>query len=196
VRGKGVEVTSAAQPTFGPSALATPANAVTVLRILGTPLFVGLILTQGATWLTAGVGAVLACSDGIDGWVARRQGTTRSGAFLDPLADKAIVLGALFALAALGSFPWLPVILITIREVAMSIYRWSVGRHGVSIPARTTAKLKTIVQDLAVATCLVPPLAPHHTLQLAAIWVAAALTLITGVQYVLDGRRTVQEATP
>jgi CDP-diacylglycerol---glycerol-3-phosphate 3-phosphatidyltransferase len=188
-------MTSAANPTFGPSALATPANALTVTRILGTPLFVGLILSQGATWLTAGVGALLACSDGIDGWVARRQGATRSGAFLDPLADKAIVLGALFALAALGSFPWLPVVLIAIREVAMSVYRWSVGRRGISIPARPSAKVKTVVQDLAVATCLVPPLAPHPTLQVVAIWVAAALTLITGVQYFFDGRRSVQGAT-
>ena len=65
---------------------------------------------KGASWLTVVVGAAVAFSDGIDGWVARRQGATRSGAFLDPLADKVVVLSALFALAAEGHLPWLPVV--------------------------------------------------------------------------------------
>jgi CDP-diacylglycerol---glycerol-3-phosphate 3-phosphatidyltransferase len=180
--------------TFGPSALATPANALTLARVLATPVFVILIVVQGATWLTVVVGVLVAGSDGVDGWVARRQGTTRSGAFLDPLADKLVVLGALLALAGEGLLPWAPVVLIAAREVGMSVYRSWAGRRGVSIPARTSAKVKTLVQDLAIATCLVPPLAHQHGLQLVAIWVAAALTLLTGVQYLLDGRRALQEA--
>ena len=51
------------------------------------------------------------------------------------------------------------------------------------------AKVKTLVQDLAIATCLVPPLAPDHNLQLVAIWIAAALTVASGLQYLFDGRR-------
>jgi CDP-diacylglycerol--glycerol-3-phosphate 3-phosphatidyltransferase len=175
--------------TFGPSALATPANAITIGRLLLTPLFVALVVVQGATWLTSAVGFVMAASDGIDGWLARKQGTTRSGAFLDPLADKVVVLAALFALAAEGTLPWLPVGLIAAREVGMSVYRSWAGRRGVSIPARTSAKLKTVVQDLAIAACVLPPLAHDHTLQLWTIWVAAGLTIGTGVQYLLDGRR-------
>jgi CDP-diacylglycerol--glycerol-3-phosphate 3-phosphatidyltransferase len=132
---------------------------------------------------------VLALSDGIDGWLARRQGTTRSGAFLDPLADKVVVLGALVALVAKGIVWWLPVVIIAIREVAMSVYRSVVGRHGVSIPARNTAKVKTLLQDLAIGLCLAPPLATHHTFLSAAIWVATAMTVFTGGQYYLDGRR-------
>ncbi len=176
-------------PTFGPSAVLTPANAVTVLRLLVAPVLVVMILVWGASWIAFGVGAVLAVSDGVDGWIARRQGTTRSGAFLDPLADKVAVLGALFALAGKDIIPWLPVALIAVREVAMSVYRSVVGRHGVSIPARTTAKIKTLVQDLAIGLCLAPPLASHKTLLAAGIWVAAALTVFTGGQYFLDGRR-------
>lgn len=179
--------------TFGPSALATPANAVTVARLLATPVFVALIVVEGPTWLTVVVGAAVAFSDGVDGWMARRQGTTRSGAFLDPLADKAVILGAFFALAAEGHLPWAPVALISAREVGMSIYRlWASGR-GLSVPARTSAKLKTLVQDLAVATCLVPPLATEHGLQVAAVWLAAVLTVLTGAQYMVDGRRSLRE---
>ena len=81
------------QFTFGPSALATPANAVTVARLLAAPVFVAMIIVWGATWFNVVVGLIVAGSDGLDGYMARRQGTTRSGAFLDPLADKAVVLG-------------------------------------------------------------------------------------------------------
>ncbi len=192
---EGGAVTEAA-PGYGPTALATPANALTAARLLATPAFVGLILGQGATWLTVAVGVVVAGSDGVDGWLARRQGTTRSGAFLDPLADKVVVLGAFFALGAQGRLPWIPVGLITAREVGMSAYRSWAGRRGVSIPARWSAKLKTVVQEVAIATCLVPPLASQHSLQLGAVWLAAALTLTTFVQYVWDGRRAMRSRRP
>ncbi len=182
-------MTDTAGQTFGPSALATPANAITIARLLCTPFFVALIVVQGATWLTAAVGAVVAFSDGIDGYVARRQGTTRSGAFLDPLADKVVVLSSLFALAAEGHLPWIPILLIAAREVYMSVYRSFAGRQGVSIPARNSAKLKTLVQDFSIAFCVLPPTAHLHGLQLATIWLACALTLFTGAQYYFDGRR-------
>ena len=175
--------------TFGPSALLTPANGITVLRLLATPVVITLIMLWGASWFTFVFGGLLALSDGIDGWLARKQGTTRSGAFLDPLADKVVVLGALVALVAKGIVWWLPVAIIAVREVAMSIYRSVVGRHGVSIPARNSAKIKTLLQDLAIGMCLAPPLAGHTTVLSAGIWVAAALTVFTGGQYFLDGRR-------
>jgi len=175
--------------TFGPSALATPANAITVARLLAAPVYVVMLVAWGASWINVVVGFLLAASDGLDGHIARRQGTTRSGAFLDPLADKAVVLGALITLAAQGHLPWLPVVLITLREVGMQGYRSWVGRRGVSIPARSAAKVKTLVQDLAVGACIIPPLAHNHGLQLTMIWLACALTLYTGVEYLIDGRR-------
>ncbi len=174
--------------TFGPSAVLTPANGITLLRLLATPVLIALIVAWGANWFTFVFGGVLALSDGVDGWLARKQGTTHSGAFLDPLADKFVVLGALFALVAKGIVWWLPVTLIAVREVAMSVYRSVVGRQGVSIPARTTAKLKTLLQDLAIGLCLAPPLATHQAVLSTAIWVATAMTLFTGGQYLLDGR--------
>jgi CDP-diacylglycerol--glycerol-3-phosphate 3-phosphatidyltransferase len=178
--------------TFGPSALATPANAITVARLLAAPVYVAMLVAWGASWINVVVGFLLAASDGLDGHIARRQGTTRSGAFLDPLADKAVVLGALITLAAQGHLPWLPVVLITLREVGMQGYRSWVGRRGVSIPARNTAKLKTLVQDLAVGACIIPPLAHNHGLQLTMIWLACALTIYTGAEYLIDGRRAMR----
>ena len=175
--------------TFGPSALLTPANGITVIRLLATPVLIVMIMLWGARWLTFVFGGVLAFSDGIDGWVARRQGTTRSGAFLDPLADKVAVLGAMVALVAKGIVWWVPVAVIAVREIAMSVYRSVAGRHGISIPARNSAKFKTLIQDLAIGMCLAPPLAGRWTLLNAAMWVAAFLTVFTGAQYYVDGRR-------
>jgi len=178
-----------APTTFGPSALLTPANGITVVRLLATPVLIVLIMLWGASWFTFVFGGLLAFSDGIDGWLARKQGTTRSGAFLDPLADKVAVLGALFALVAKGIVWWLPVAIIAVREIAMSVYRSVVGRHGVSIPARNSAKLKTLLQDIAIGMCLAPPLAGHSSILAAGIWVATALTVFTGAQYLIDGRQ-------
>jgi CDP-diacylglycerol--glycerol-3-phosphate 3-phosphatidyltransferase len=182
--------------TFGPSALVTPANGVTVVRLLSAPLLLALILARGPSWVALGVWVVLAGTDGLDGWIARRHGTTRSGAFLDPLADKFLLLAGLVGLAVKAVVGWVPVGLIAGRELAMSAYRVSEGRRGVSIPARRSAKLKTLCQDLAVALALAPPVASDHHLAISVtLWVAVGLTLGTGLQYLLDARR-VGRASP
>jgi CDP-diacylglycerol---glycerol-3-phosphate 3-phosphatidyltransferase len=175
--------------TFGPSALLTPANGITAARLVATPVFVAMILLWGASWAAFSLGGVIALSDGFDGWVARKQGATRSGAFLDPLADKVAVLGALVALIVKGILWWVPVAIIAVREITMSVYRAVVGRRGVSVPARPSAKVKTLAQDVAVGLCLAPPLVTYAAVHSAGIWVATALTVVTGGQYYLDGRR-------
>ena len=123
------------RPSFGPSALATPANAVTIGRLVCAPSLWLLILLVGPSYGTLAIWIVLAATDGVDGYLARRHGTTRSGAFLDPLADKALVLGAMWALVADGVFWWLPVVLISAREVAISAFRSYWGRRGLAVPA-------------------------------------------------------------
>lgn len=175
------------QRVYGPSALLTPANAITIGRLVLTPYFIYLYLHEGATWLTAGVGAVVAFSDGFDGIVARRQGATRSGAFLDPLIDKIVVMACFIVVASRGALPWAPIIIIGLRELAMTFYRSSLGRKGISVPARRSAKLKTLVQDFAIAFVVIPPTSHLHWLHLGTVWLAALLTVTTFVQYMLDG---------
>ncbi|MGA2037163.1 MAG: CDP-alcohol phosphatidyltransferase family protein [Acidimicrobiales bacterium] len=181
---------------FGPSALATPANAITFTRLLATPVLVVLVAVGGTGWAPFVVALAIGATDTVDGWIARRQGATRSGAFLDPLADKVVVLGVLFALAARSEVAWWPVGLIAVREVAMSVYRSLVGRRGVSIPARPSAKMKTLVQGLAILLALTPPLVPQRTAIGVALWVAVAFTLVTGAQYLVDGRRAARSVVP
>ncbi|MGH9153386.1 MAG: CDP-diacylglycerol--glycerol-3-phosphate 3-phosphatidyltransferase [Acidimicrobiales bacterium] len=174
---------------FGPSALATPANAVTIARVLVTPVLLALILDGGASWPALAFWIVLSGTDWVDGYLARRHGVTRSGAFLDPLADKFLVLGAMYALVAEGLFWWVPVTLVAVREVVISLYRTWMGRRGVCIPARWWAKVKTVVQQVAVALALLPVTTDDGVVASSVLWASVALALVTGAQYLLDARK-------
>jgi CDP-diacylglycerol---glycerol-3-phosphate 3-phosphatidyltransferase len=175
---------------YDASARLTPANVVTVGRLVVSPVLIALILADGPSYPALLLGFVIAITDGFDGWLARRYGATRSGAFLDPLADKVLVLGSAGALAVIGAFPWLPVLIIAAREIGISLYRSYWARRGLAIPARRLAKLKTVVQEFAIAFALVPPIDEHaRWFPLTLLWAAVALTVYTGVGYVLDGRR-------
>lgn len=173
---------------YGPGALLTPANVITVLRLVLSPLLLVMIVKEPSSWAAFAFWTMLALTDGIDGHLARRHGTTRSGAFLDPLADKVLVLGALFALVAAERFWVVPVALIAVREVAISVFRTQLGRHGLAVPARTLGKVKTVVQEVAVALALLPLTADAEVLAAGVLWVAVVLTLVSGAQYLLDGR--------
>ncbi len=175
---------------YGPSALLTPANLMTSIRVFLTPVMIVLVLSMGpSSWLLWAFWAVLTFSDGIDGKLARRHGATRSGAFLDPLADKVLVLGTLAALVSRHDISWVPVALIAVREVAMNSFRIYAGNLGITIPARPLAKLKTILQDFAVAAAFFPPVAtPYHAVFVDLLWASVVLTLITGLEYAKDAR--------
>jgi CDP-diacylglycerol--glycerol-3-phosphate 3-phosphatidyltransferase len=175
---------------FESSALATPANAITAVRLLATPLMLLLIVDLKISWTAALVWLAVASTDFLDGYVARRQGATTSGAFLDPLADKVLVIGALAALASVHLVMWVPVVIIAARELVISIYRSAVARRGISVPARPMAKMKTAFQDAAVGFILLPATGLHHLwIGHDILWVSVALAVLSGAQYLLDSRR-------
>jgi CDP-diacylglycerol--glycerol-3-phosphate 3-phosphatidyltransferase len=175
--------------SFGPSAVATPANAISIARLLlALPLFF-LVINDPSSWPVLAFWIVLSATDGLDGWLARRQGTTRSGAFLDPLADKVLVLGAMWALVGADVFWWVPVAIITLRELSISLFRSYWARRGLAVPATKGGKLKTVVQTVAVSLALFPPLEDYPGVATAVLWVAVAFTVVTGVQYFMAGSR-------
>jgi CDP-diacylglycerol--glycerol-3-phosphate 3-phosphatidyltransferase len=176
-----------------PSRVATWANAITVGRIMLAPLLFAIIPDEGGSWPAVALWFVLCASDFVDGWLARRDGTTRAGAYLDPLADKVLVLGAMFMLVANGTFGWLPVALIAVRELGISLYRTLAGTKGITVPARRLAKWKTVVQQFAVAFVLFPPTTDMRWLWEATLWLAVALTLFTGLRYVWCAGRVAHE---
>lgn len=173
---------------LGPSRWAVAANSLTVFRFAASPFLAALVAYRNPWWLTFFLGWFLGATDVIDGSLARRATPTRLGAFLDPLADKALVLLVGFTLVAIGRFPLLPLAIIAVREVGIMLYRTYWGRRGLAIPARRSAKYKTLVQGVALAVALCPPLEPHPWVADWLLWLAVAFTVGSGLQYVLDGR--------
>ncbi len=172
-----------------PNSIANLANVLTLTRLFATPVFIVMITDRGPDWLTFFLGAAIALTDAVDGWIARRHGTTTSGAFLDPLVDKVFVLGGMYAFVSIGQFHWLPVTVIAVREIAMSLYRMTAGRHGVSVPATFAAKVKVTVQIWALGFALMPPVAEHaHWVVTTTLWTAVALTVWTGFEYFSGAR--------
>ncbi len=169
------------------SAILTRANVVTIARLVLTVPVLLLILDEGAGWLTWGGWFFLSVTDGLDGWIARRDGTTRSGAFLDPIADKFLVLGGFVVLAINDDFSWVPVILVIAREVGISVYRSAAGRRGISLPARQLGKWKAVLQFLAVGFVLFPPTADAPTFHDVMVWSAVAISLVSALDIVLRG---------
>ncbi len=182
--------TSTPAPTsfLGRSGWAFAANALTVLRVFLAPALALLVLERNPWWVTFWVGAVAALTDFLDGRFARRSAPTTLGAFLDPLADKAVVIVGGFALVAVGRFGWLPIVLITLREVGMTVYRSGLARRSVSVPARTSAKYKTMFQGLALLAAICPLFDGFLWLADVLLWFAVAFTYFTAAQYAIDGR--------
>jgi CDP-diacylglycerol--glycerol-3-phosphate 3-phosphatidyltransferase len=173
-----------------PAKLATWANAVTAGRLLLSPMMFLVIPDHNrGSWAAFGLWFVLCVSDGVDGWIARRHGVTSAGAFLDPLADKVLVLGAMFTLVGRDVFWVVPVVIIAARELVISMYRSVIGSKGVSMPASRSAKYKTLSQQLAVGFALMPLTALDVTwLWKGFLWVAVVLAIYSGVQYFMRAR--------
>jgi CDP-diacylglycerol--glycerol-3-phosphate 3-phosphatidyltransferase len=179
--------------TFGPSAILTPANGVTLARIAFAPVAFALMLADPdqTSWLLVGVWFVLSFSDMLDGRLARRYGSTRSGAFLDPLADKVLVLGGVGCMCLRGRFAWgwLALGLIIVREVVISVYRSTYVKRGLAIPASKMAKWKTFVQLASVGWITWPWTSEVEWLSSGTLWVGVGLGVASGAQYLVAGSR-------
>lgn len=170
-----------------------PANLLTITRLVLAPLLFWLVLdadaTRGVSWAAFGLGVALASTDFFDGRVARRSNVvSRSGAFLDPLADKVVILGAGFCLVAVERYWWVPVTIMAVRELGITAWRSRWAREGLALPARRSAKYKTFVQGIALAAAVMPTLEDQDTAIDVLLWVAVVWTVVTGVQYLIDGQ--------
>jgi CDP-diacylglycerol---glycerol-3-phosphate 3-phosphatidyltransferase len=181
-------------PRFDAGAFVTPANALTLVRMVLTPVMLVLIASLRFDLGTFALWVVLSWTDYFDGILARRFGTTRSGAFLDPLADKFMSLGAMIVLVWKGVYAWPWVALIGAREIAITVYRSMVGTKGVSIPARRSAKWKTFTQQSAVGFSIMPWVGQHASwIGHALLIVSVVLTLVSGAQYLAAARRGIEK---
>jgi CDP-diacylglycerol--glycerol-3-phosphate 3-phosphatidyltransferase len=158
------------------------------VRVALAPFIVVLILAGGrsALDLAAALFVMGAASDGLDGYLARRYGvTTRTGQWLDPLADKILVVAPVLTLVSLGDFPAWAAAIIVGREAAIVVLRSILGLRGRSMPASRVAKVKTFLQ-IAAITLYILPLGAHWWIG-AVLITAVAFTVYTGAHYVVQG---------
>lgn len=184
----------------GTSRWATLPNLLTLLRLLMVPVLGWLLLSDdGANttlrWAATAVFVVAALTDLVDGEIARRSGTvTTLGKIADPIADKALTGVALVALSWLGDLPWWVTIVILGRELAVTVLRFVVIRHGV-IPASRGGKAKTVAQVVAISLYLAPLPDAVDPVRIAAMAIAVVLTVVTGIDYAMRAWRMSRAAS-
>jgi len=171
-------------------------NVLTLLRILLVPVVVVALLdaTPNGSFLAAGVFALAALTDGVDGYLARsRQSITNFGKVMDPIADKLLIAAALISLVSLDRLAaWVAMVIIA-REFAVSGLRVAAGQQGVVIPASQFGKLKTIVQVAAVFALIAVDDTGIWWVQ-TLVYLMVAVTAISGADYFLNFRRQIDEA--
>lgn len=187
-------------PAAGAPPLLNIANVLTGVRLVLVPVFLVTLFVdhgQSVQWRLAafGVFAVAAFTDRLDGQLARSRGlVTAFGTIADPIADKALTGSALVGLSVLGMVPWWATLVMMGREIAITLLRFAVLRHGI-IPASRGGKAKTLVQTVAIGSYLLP-LPELFGADTAFAWLrgtllglAVLLTVATGVDYVLRAVR-------
>jgi CDP-diacylglycerol---glycerol-3-phosphate 3-phosphatidyltransferase len=172
------------------------ANVLTCLRIALVPVFAVLLLADGtaARYAALGVFIVAGVTDRIDGQIARSRGlVTRFGTVADPLADKALIGAALIGLSILGELWWWVTIVVVGREIAISLLRLYVVRHG-SLPSSRGGKLKTMLQGVAIGVLLLPVGGVVQVAGVVLMTAAVAVTLATAVDYALRAHRLLRDS--
>ncbi len=187
-------------------------NILTLSRIFTVPVLVALLWWPG--WeagyaIAFAVYCLMGLTDYFDGYVARAQGTvSKLGVFLDPIADKIMVAAVILVLSAqgvlrgpyVGDMHVIAGLVILIREIAVSGLREFLGGLRISIPVSQLAKWKTAFQMISLGALILGNALPRwtitlagleanvpHTVGLVTLWGAAALTLVTGWDYLRAG---------
>lgn len=185
-------------------------NALTLLRLILVPVFI-LLLVSGAPsarWWALAVFMVAAYTDHLDGRIARARGlVTDFGKIVDPIADKALTLGAFIMLSIAHPWLWLVTVPVAIRELGITWWRADLLKRGVVVAANKGGKLKTVLQILAIWLLLIPwdligasefPFGLvakiGFALGCAAAVLALIVTLWSGWVYIAEGRRLQKSA--
>ncbi len=148
----------------------------------------GILVTVGDV-LAGAVFILAALTDTADGYIARKKGmVTNLGKFIDPLADKILVMAALIALVELHRIPAWIVVVILSREMIVTGVRMVAAAEGIVIAASNAGKLKTVFQIVAISMIIFNiPFGIH------VMWVAMLMTLWSGMDYLIKGKKLFTE---
>ena len=189
-------------------------NILTLSRIFTVPVLVALLWWpkwEAGYAFAFGVYCLMGLTDYFDGYVARAQGTvSKLGVFLDPIADKIMVAAVILVLSAqgvlrgpyVGDMHVIAGLVILMREIAVSGLREFLGGLRISVPVSQLSKWKTAFQMISLGALILGQALPRwtialpgleanvpHTVGLVTLWAAAALTVLTGWDYLRAGLR-------
>lgn len=176
-------------------------NLLTLSRIFAVPILVWLLWPEPRRWWDYGGAFALYCLMGVtdyfDGYLARASGRiSKAGTFLDPIADKVMVGAVILMLVFtrdIGGVHVIPALVILLREIIVSGLREFLAGLSVSVPVSQLAKWKTTAQIVALGALILAGLVPpqHWVEQVGEglLWAAAAMTLVTGWDYLRVGIR-------
>ena len=169
-------------------------NRLTILRLTSIPLVLLFLSIEGRveSFFAAFFFSLAFLTDILDGFIARRyQSVTALGKFLDPLADKLLVIVTLIKLLELQRVPGWIVILMVIRELIITGLRGIAAKEGVIIQANRFGKYKTTIQAISItALCLHYEFLgmDFHRIGIATLWIALIFTLGSGIVYIFKVR--------
>lgn len=176
------------------------ANVITVLRILLVPIFLVILLTemQNKEIIAGAIFLIAALSDAIDGYIARKYNQiTDLGKFLDPLADKLLIAGALLALVHLELVETWVAAVIILREIFIICFRFYFLVKDSMFSASWLAKQKTTFQNVSICIIIVSGKLPNKEtfflIGTVLLYVAVFLTVYSGVEYVIKYSKTLKE---
>ncbi len=169
-------------------------NKLSIARIFLVPIIVTLILTNFSMRLALFVFLLAALTDWLDGYIARKsKQVTTLGKLLDPMADKLLICSALISLVEIVRAPAWIVVIIVCREIAITGLRSVAASKGAVIAASKLGKYKTIGEILAVSFLILnePPMNKFFLGEIL-LWIAMALAIISGIEYVIKFNRQVK----
>jgi len=186
------------------------ANMFTVLRVVLAPLIILLLLYKGtlplnvSNTLAAGLIFILAAlTDKADGYYARKNdAVTKLGQFLDPLADKLLMIPVMITLWYIGwnshtvLLPLWVLVVVVVREALISGIRIAGARKGVSFPASWSGKIKMFSQIIVVSILIFWPSTANTLTVRILVFLMGAITVYSGIDYVLRARKEIFNTAP
>jgi CDP-diacylglycerol--glycerol-3-phosphate 3-phosphatidyltransferase len=182
-------------------------NILTLLRIASIPVIAAILLSpsRSAGFWAAAIFAIASITDWLDGYLARRMGiVTVFGKFLDPIADKLIVMSVLIMILPYGWVPAWMVLIILGREIIITGLRGLASTEGIVIPASNLGKFKTIFQIVAILGLLLHYdyhwffgmdnlylYVNMHNVGIFYLWIATILTIWSGIDYLVRFTRII-----
>ena len=168
------------------------ANKLTLSRMIMVPFFLVAVYFEKDSQvlpISAIIFAVASFTDFLDGYLARKYNLiTDFGKFMDPLADKVLVVGALAVLVEMNLIPAWMIVLIITREYAVSILRAIAANTGQVIAASQGGKAKTVSQIIAVLMLLL-----NIKYGIYVMWIAVILTFVSGMDYLMKNKKLISQ---